>query len=158
MQKRSSSKALEKRTEVERAAYLDQACAGNAELRRQVERLLNAYPRAETFLHKPIVEQLAEALETLQATPNAVDEGTDDDDESRLDFLQPPTRRDALGRIGHYEVFELLGQVEPPLVPHAASPATVHSMSTRDRATGAGRPNLLREFLERRVTPGRPRN
>src|ERR1043165_7598001 len=37
----------------ERAAYLDEACKGDAELRRRVERLLEAHPRAEGFLERP---------------------------------------------------------------------------------------------------------
>ena len=37
-------------------------------------------------------------------------EGASDDEDSALDFLQPSTRPDSLGRIGHYEVLEVLGQ------------------------------------------------
>ncbi|NOS70948.1 MAG: serine/threonine protein kinase, partial [Verrucomicrobia bacterium] len=37
----------------ERAAYLDQACAGDAALRRQVEALLQAHEQAEDFLKAP---------------------------------------------------------------------------------------------------------
>src|SRR2546426_6639346 len=37
----------------QRAAYLDQACAGDAELRRQVEALLRAHEAAEDFLETP---------------------------------------------------------------------------------------------------------
>jgi serine/threonine protein kinase len=48
--------ALEKATPAERAAYLDEACAGDPELRRRVERLLHAHPRAGEFLEKPAVE------------------------------------------------------------------------------------------------------
>jgi serine/threonine protein kinase/tetratricopeptide (TPR) repeat protein len=51
--------ALEKPTAAERAAFLDSACAGDAELRRQVERLLQAHAEAGAFLQKPVVEQLA---------------------------------------------------------------------------------------------------
>src|ERR1041384_6598562 len=44
--------ALELRPE-ERAAYLDQACAGDPALRHQVEALLKANEQAEDFLHAP---------------------------------------------------------------------------------------------------------
>ena len=37
-------------------------------------------------------------------------EGAAADDEVPLGFLAPPTRPDSLGRIGHYEVLEVLGQ------------------------------------------------
>src|SRR5262245_16631648 len=46
--------ALEKGTPAERAAYLDDACGGDGELRRQVERLLAAQPRAGEFLEPPV--------------------------------------------------------------------------------------------------------
>src|SRR6266540_536794 len=44
--------ALELRP-AERAAYLDQACAGDAALRKQVEALLQAHEQAEGFLEAP---------------------------------------------------------------------------------------------------------
>jgi hypothetical protein len=45
--------ALQKTTPAERAAYLDQACAGNEELRRNVEMLLKAQAKAGDFLNQP---------------------------------------------------------------------------------------------------------
>jgi eukaryotic-like serine/threonine-protein kinase len=96
--------ALEKETAVERAAYLDSACGGDAELRRQVEKLLNAHPSVGDFLKKPVVEQLAAGLEQPDATRRSPDE------DGGIDFLQPSTRSDSLGRIGHYEVLEVLGK------------------------------------------------
>src|SRR5262245_24110406 len=60
--------ALEKETAAERAAYLDSACGGDAELRRQVEKLLNAHSKVGDFLKKPAVEQLAAASEPSEAT------------------------------------------------------------------------------------------
>src|SRR5438093_12475494 len=50
--------ALEKPGAAERAAYLDSACGGDAELRSQVEKLLKAHPRVGDFLQGPVVEQL----------------------------------------------------------------------------------------------------
>jgi serine/threonine protein kinase/tetratricopeptide (TPR) repeat protein len=46
-------KALETRSLAERQAYLDEACAGDAGLRRQVESLLEASERAGSFLEFP---------------------------------------------------------------------------------------------------------
>src|SRR5262245_40160686 len=43
--------ALQKSSAEDRAAFLDQACAGNAELRDGVERLLRAHERADEVLH-----------------------------------------------------------------------------------------------------------
>jgi serine/threonine protein kinase/WD40 repeat protein len=44
--------ALEKQTPVERNAYLDEACTGDAELRRCVERMLDAQPKIGDFLQR----------------------------------------------------------------------------------------------------------
>ncbi len=124
--------ALEKGKAEERAAFLDSACGGDAKLRRQVEKLLNAHPRVGDFLRKPVGEQLAAASENSDATqefdastnsqgavptgrrgPSLAQtegEGSGDDDHSDLNFLQPSTRPDSLGRLGHYEVLEVLGR------------------------------------------------
>jgi hypothetical protein len=53
--------ALEQGTAAERTAYLDSACGDDAELRRRVEKLLNAHPRVGDFLKKPALEQLVAA-------------------------------------------------------------------------------------------------
>jgi hypothetical protein len=45
--------ALENTTPEARAAYLDEACAGDADLRRRVERLLAAHPQVGSFLEAP---------------------------------------------------------------------------------------------------------
>ena len=51
--------ALEKAAPEDRAAYLDQACGKDGELRRQVERLLSAHPRVGGFLQAPTVDEPA---------------------------------------------------------------------------------------------------
>src|SRR5207237_900232 len=45
--------ALHKPTQAARSAYLDEACAGDAELRGRVEKLLAAQPYVERFLDQP---------------------------------------------------------------------------------------------------------
>ncbi len=45
--------ALDKPSDPERTAFLDAACGHDADLRRHVERLLSAYPRATDFLTVP---------------------------------------------------------------------------------------------------------
>jgi serine/threonine protein kinase/tetratricopeptide (TPR) repeat protein len=45
--------ALQKESPAERAAYLDQACGGDVEVRRQVEQLLAAHPKVGHFLEQP---------------------------------------------------------------------------------------------------------
>ncbi len=93
--------ALDESTVAGRAAFLESACAGDLELRRQVEKLLDAHIRLGDFLKKPAFEQLAR---TFEAPPSS------DDEDDSLDFLEPSEREDALGRLGHYEVLEMLGK------------------------------------------------
>jgi hypothetical protein len=47
--------ALQKATAAERAAFLDEVCAGDETLRRLVERLLAAHPHVGGFLERPVV-------------------------------------------------------------------------------------------------------
>jgi WD40 repeat protein/serine/threonine protein kinase len=51
--------ALEKDDANERAAYLDQACAGDVLLRQRIERLLKAHEGADSFLERPLVAPVA---------------------------------------------------------------------------------------------------
>src|SRR5437773_5971920 len=49
--------ALKSTDPEQRAAYLDQACGGDAELRQRVEALLKAHADAGTFLQSPAVPE-----------------------------------------------------------------------------------------------------
>ncbi|HEV2946115.1 MAG TPA: hypothetical protein VGX70_01990 [Gemmataceae bacterium] len=71
------SAAVNKRSPEERAAFLDEACAGNPGLRREGEALLQAHEEAGSFLQQPLVSE----VETLEPQPGAGMEGkrrTDD--------------------------------------------------------------------------------
>jgi len=77
--------ALE-RAQPERAAFLDEACEGDGELRREVESLLSFDRRAEHFIESPALEVAAQAQADAQ--------------EETL-----------IGRmIGHYRILSLLGE------------------------------------------------
>jgi tRNA A-37 threonylcarbamoyl transferase component Bud32 len=91
--------ALEKATPAERAAYLDEACAGNETLRRRVEAMLAAHPRVGQFLERPVAE--AEGVAALGGGENAA---------ADLSFLAPPSEPGSLGRLDHYEVLEVVGK------------------------------------------------
>ena len=103
-----------------RSAYLDKACGGDAGLRARVEALLRAHDQADSFLDHPAVavpDADHGATEALSGTPDpavAAAQTTDGEngaaDDEPLTFLAPPTRPDSLGRIGHYEVLQVLGQ------------------------------------------------
>ena len=55
--------ALEKPSAAERAAFLDSACGGDTELRRQVEKLLKAEARVGDFLQKPVCRAVGRGVQ-----------------------------------------------------------------------------------------------
>jgi serine/threonine protein kinase/tetratricopeptide (TPR) repeat protein len=77
--------ALEKDDPAERAAYLDQACAGDPALRQRLERLLLAHQPADSFLEAPAAE--------LGATAAA-----------------PPLTEGPETRIGAYKLLQQIGE------------------------------------------------
>jgi serine/threonine protein kinase/tetratricopeptide (TPR) repeat protein len=64
--------ALQKPTPEGRAAFLDEACAGDAELRRGVELLLRAHERAGPFLQEPAAGTVATVDEPIRESPGTV--------------------------------------------------------------------------------------
>src|SRR5437868_11799113 len=105
------AKALAKSRPAERTAYLDEACADDLTLRQRVETLLHAHEAAGDFLGKPAIQCAAEALagqacaeDTQGAMP------AEDGDPEPLDFLTSSDNPDCLGRLGHYEVLEVIGR------------------------------------------------
>jgi hypothetical protein len=66
-----------KRPVAERGAFLDQACAGDAELRRKVEELLRAYERLGDFLETGPLQSADENNDEGPPKPN-VDNGDSD--------------------------------------------------------------------------------
>src|SRR5689334_22176102 len=105
---------------VARSAYLDGACGGDPGLRSRVEALLRAHDQPDSLLDHPAVAALDPdhgATQALTGTPDpgvAAGQTTTGDngaaDGEPLTFLAPPTRPDALGRLGHYEVLQVLGR------------------------------------------------
>ncbi len=79
----------------ERDAYLDTACAGDAQLRREVEALLTSENQADDFLAVPALEQAAQELAADAPTEAAT-----------LQLPAPPT----LQRIGPYKLLAPLGK------------------------------------------------
>jgi serine/threonine protein kinase len=124
--------ALEIADPAERSAYLGRACGRDAALRGRVEELLAAHERPGAFLDVPACEQMAAGppppvTDTVALEGHA--EGEDvvavrrdrpaadrteggppgGGDEIDLNFLGPSARPGSLGRLGHYEVLEVLG-------------------------------------------------
>ena len=82
----------------ERAAFVDEACAGNETLRQGVQTLLRLHAAPRPFLEVSAVEQLAGAVP--------------DPDSAALDlsFLGPPSEPGSMGRLDHYEILEVVGR------------------------------------------------
>jgi serine/threonine protein kinase len=86
--------ALMEREPVTRAAFLEEACQGDAELRSEVQRLITAHEQAPGWLDKPVGEGLGETKE------QSLDEKLPD---------APAPRRLEGRRIGPYEILRELG-------------------------------------------------
>jgi tRNA A-37 threonylcarbamoyl transferase component Bud32 len=82
----------------ERTAFLDEACAGDAALRRGVETLLRLHTEPHRFLDVPALEQLA----AVHTDPESAAED--------LSFLGRSAEPGSLGRLDHYEVLEVVGR------------------------------------------------
>jgi hypothetical protein len=74
----------------QRASYLDKACAGDAQLRRRVEALLQAHEQAGHFMTEPVPPSLGA---TVQISPES------------LSVSEKPG-----SRIGHYELLQEIGE------------------------------------------------
>jgi serine/threonine protein kinase len=101
--------ALEQNDPAQRRAYLERACGGNSDLRRRVDILLDAHERANSFLAAPLVEDMAEAIRPDLPTSTADPTGKAGDHWS-LNFLDPPEQPGQLGKLGDYEVLEVVGR------------------------------------------------
>lgn len=90
----------------ERAAYLANACNGNAALRQQVDSLLAAHEQSGEFLDVPALRQMAG-----DPAPGVTSiEAKSAQGEIDLSFLEPSTAADSLGRLLHYEVRQVIGR------------------------------------------------
>ena len=149
-----------------RAAYLDEACGTDAGLRRQVEALLAAHFQSGEFLDVPAAEQigtdsnLGDAV-TIQSDAMAADRNHDDESDA-LEFLAPPTRPDSLGRIGHYEVLQVLGKGGFGIVFRAFDDVlqrvvAVKVLAPQLAATSPARKRFLREARASAAGPARER-
>jgi serine/threonine protein kinase len=102
--------AAEQPDHAARVAYLDGACGGDAGLRNRVEALLRSHDAGNTFLGAPAAAFADSALSgTLAVNFSNLDPGHDDESDT-LRFLAWSNRPDSLGRLGHYEVLEVLGK------------------------------------------------
>jgi serine/threonine protein kinase len=134
-----------------RAAYLDRACAGDDELRARVEALLRSHDSAGSFLGSPAVAPADPHIDETQGWGRTEPtDGRASPEEEALTFLSPPERPGSLGRIGHYEVLEVLGRGGFGIVFRAHDEVlqrvvAVKVLAPRMAATSPARKRFLRE-------------
>src|SRR6516165_7734534 len=102
--------ALEKPADA-RAVYLAEACGNDEVLRKRLEGLLAASEKVGNFMANPAVTPAVQLADT-EALPVSADRDAKatNSDEEPLTFLGKSTRPDSLGRLGHYEVLQVLGR------------------------------------------------
>jgi serine/threonine protein kinase/formylglycine-generating enzyme required for sulfatase activity len=147
--------AAELTDQVAQAAYLNQACGDDTELRERVETLLRSHHAAASFLGSPAaVIAASDYAPTLESVPSdhsdTAARPTDDDESHDLSFLTQSTRSDSLGRIGHYEVLQVLGKGGFGIVFRAFDDVlqrvvAIKVMATQLAATSPARKRFLRE-------------
>ncbi len=112
--------ALEISDAAARKAFLDQSCAGQPQLRARLDVLLASHDAAGDFLAAPPLPPLTAKTTAIEgaATGDAeaektlgyADAASPGDKDVSLGFLAHSTKPGSLGRLGHYEVEEILGQ------------------------------------------------
>jgi serine/threonine protein kinase len=140
--------ALDIADTAQRAAYVDSACAGDAVLRQQILALLAAHQRSGAFLNVPAVAQIAAGVSQPDDRPVEAPRG--DENRNTLNFLQPPTKPGSVGRLGHYEVLQVLGQGGFGIVVNAFDDVlhrvvAIKVISEQMAATSPPRQRFLRE-------------
>ncbi|MCC9609489.1 bifunctional serine/threonine-protein kinase/formylglycine-generating enzyme family protein [Blastopirellula sp. JC732] len=111
----------------ERARFLDEACGDDHELRVGVESLLRHAEIAGSFLEHPPLEAAVRAISDADIDATILpDEGSTCDDDASLQgqqhvqhkssqptdlsYLLPSDNPESLGRLGHYEILEVIGR------------------------------------------------
>ena len=133
----------------QQAAYLDAACGGDAELRAQVENLLTAHFRAGSFLEQPIAgERPTEVMDALTDRERSSDAIAPQADELPLDFVEPCDVPGRLGKVGPYEVIDVIGRGGMGVVLRAHDPKLNRTVAVKVmRAQFAANPTARKRFL-----------
>jgi WD40 repeat protein len=142
--------ALDRDDQAERAAYLDEACAGDPELRRRVEALLRSHATAGTFLGTPAGQQLAAGAGMPTEHGHSDSDNAPSECAIPLDFLAPSRKPDSLGRLGHYEILEVVGKGGMGIVLRAFDEklhrvVAIKALLPALAATGSARKRFVRE-------------
>ena len=126
--------ALDLEDPADRKSFLTSACHHEPALLSRVEALLASHHVQSQFLNTPVVQQITDVVEgeaastmllgdastedeepdvTVAHIPGSAPMTTpsdDPDDEIPLGYLEPSSNPDSLGRLGHYEVLQVVGR------------------------------------------------
>lgn len=95
----------------ERAEFLDQVCQGQPELRARVENLLTSFDHPGSFLEKPVDDVFGATWLAQKSGEGSKSPGTMSGvSEADLSFLEPCDVPGRLGRLGPYEVTDVIGR------------------------------------------------
>lgn len=139
--------AVEIASAEDRTAYLAQACGEDQEMRNRAQKLVAAHFSAGSFLDKPIPEQLAEHGTPDEFGATQAEAATDGHD---LGFLMPSDSPNALGRLGHYDILEVIGKGGMGIVFRAFDEklhrvVAIKVMAAQLAANGSARKRFTRE-------------
>jgi uncharacterized protein (TIGR03067 family) len=104
---------------IERAAYLDTACAGDTALRQEIEGMLQSHENSGELLPRSAGQMLqdsgateADATAAFGSEPRGRSTQIEPSNVNAhdLSFLAPSSMPGHIGRLGHYEVVEVLGK------------------------------------------------
>ncbi|MCO6456321.1 MAG: protein kinase [Pirellulaceae bacterium] len=96
-----------------RAEYLAEVCGDDTPLRARLDELLAGYHDVVSVLNRNPAELLGisgrDDLHSPRGTSTNGDSEPPSPEKQLLPFLEPSTRLDALGRLGHYEILQVVG-------------------------------------------------
>jgi serine/threonine protein kinase/regulation of enolase protein 1 (concanavalin A-like superfamily) len=142
--------ALQIGSPTERAAYLSQACAGDVQLRQSVEALLEASAGAEK---KEFLSGHPGAAPTIVTTRADGDTHDSSDSSLAMPFLDPCDSPNRLGKLGHYEVIELVGRGGMGSVLRAFDTKLVRIVAVKVMAPElAANPTAVKRFIREAQT------
>jgi serine/threonine protein kinase/tetratricopeptide (TPR) repeat protein len=100
--------ALEKGSPDERRSFLDRTCGDDAQLRTRLELLLKSHEEADSLLDHPVLGD--GPTEAITGLTDRSRREPSEDDTIVLDFLEPSDQPESLGRLGQYDMREVVGR------------------------------------------------
>ena len=140
--------ALPRSTPQERGAFLDDVCGEDAELRSRLEELLRAHEEPDSLLERPVLGE--GSTESINGDTQERDSRESIDEGVVREILEPSEAPDGLGRLGHFEVLEVVGQGGMGVVLKAADGrlnriVAIKVLDPRFAANSTARRRFLRE-------------